>query len=612
MNFCTITYSLLAVCKRCSTAKIHRSALALVVPGDRKRYRKFTFATALVAGIAGNTQALDFEFINDSAYPLNREQLTAVNQAAELWRAHFSDPITVRINIGWRHPDAFEGDNHLASVRIGRTTVAADLLFDSLLAEADASESSLILSLPEPIPVLHSAGPRSDITLPLANAKALSVAPAYDPAYGEVLTNYADAQISFNLAFLDRFAFDPEKIAADQYDFIGVVSHEIGHLLGFTSVVDLQALNAVTLEPTLLDMFRFPHSGTVHMPWEQRQTTPGFAEFFDTAMNYFPFSAGMSAYDPHCALPMNRCNASHWRDSTDTLMISAQPGKALRLAAEDIHALDRIGIDSRWRNGIPVLNARLEFYPLITGAIPPYDKHAFNTKTDAPKFSDLTLPASFDQPPTHAFHISMDGHAGAGFAVFRSQQANTTKKVINFNRGENEEVKNQWEIENQPDVMANIPPHLSHFYFESFNQQYRFSFVNTFSNYGAVFDPKLGKYGGFRLSGFLDGNLDGGSPKKRDGKSRKSNDQRRDYDASVTLLMVFDEPHDISKGITTVTFSLLKNGDKHVQDNMVHIIDNHAFSLPTGYGNAASYKEALEKRIEQLVDDPEPGRDISF
>ncbi|TQV74502.1 hypothetical protein FKG94_15910 [Exilibacterium tricleocarpae] len=555
--------------------------------------------------------ALEFEFINKGVIPLSNVEMDAIEQAGIMWSSYFSDPITIKINVDWQKEEFFVSDSILASVQVGRTTAPAVMVRDSLLAEADATERSLLSSLPMAIPVLHTGAPMNDISLSLANAKALGITPANDPHFGAALANHADAHISFNLRHAGRFFYDQNRVESDKYDFVGIAMHEIGHALGFTSIVDVQWMNpGVRLNPMLLDVFRF--AGGIMAPsltFDKRQTLPGYAMFYDEKLNYAPFGSGLAYFDPiHCGWPLTYCSASHWEDMSGNLMTSAGKGKPISIEADDIHAIDRIGVDQMWRSGIPLIHVKAEFYD-INDPLPEYDNKKFSTKTEAPPFDSVT--PNFGVPPTHAFHISLDGHAGAGFAVFIPKEENRKIPAIDFwPRDGNQELDSQWEAEPAVEMMPHFPPRFSHFYFESKNSSYRFKFISTFSNYGAIFDPELGPYGGFRLSGFLDGDLDGNFSESA--PNDENRDKPTDYDATVTMLLLLQKPHKIDDGIAGVSFAIKWQGKQHVQDNILHLIDNSAFGAPSAYNNSSSYQEAWEMRVQQLEGDTEPGRDIAI
>ncbi len=570
---------------------------------------KLAFMTWLLN--AGLAHSLEFEFVNKGAIPLTETEMSALKRAGLLWGDKFTDPITVKVNVDWQKPDFFVADNVLASVQIGRTTAPVTMVRDGLLAEADASEHSLLSALPLSLPVDHASNLMKNVSMTLANAKALGITPANDPHFGEVLLNNADAHISFNIKHYGRFFYNQGAPQSDKYDFTGVAAHEIGHVLGFTSIVDVQSMNpGVVLNPMLLDVFRFPGMASApSLSYDVRQTTPAYAQFYDDILKYEFFGSGYDFYDPvHCALSDGRCSASHWDDASGNLMTSASQGKVMGAQHDDAHAIDRLGVDMTWRSGIPLINVRAEFYD-ITGPLPPYDKEKFATQMKAPSFSSVT--PNFSAAPTHAFYISIDGHAGTGYAVFVPETKNTKIPAVNFYPRDPEyDISRQWEAETPVESMQHIPAHFSHFYFQSKNSSYRFNFVSTFSNYGAIFDPHLGPYGGFRLSGFWDGELDGnflsGDYKGRD------DDKPNDYDATMTMLLLLQKPHDIADGIEGLEFAIKWQGKEAIKDNILHLIDNSAFGAPPGYNNSSSYEEAWEMRVKQLDGDTEPGRDIAL
>src|SRR4029079_17875526 len=123
-----------------------------------------------------------------------------------------------------------------------------------------------------------------NMTATKANLKALGFA-GLDGMFGA-----SDASITFNSGF--SFDYDNSNgVGGGQMDFESVAMHEIGHALGFVSVVDtvdqLRNLGQTSsnIQPRPLDLFRF---GTANNPTNAAQFTTfprmlnsGNTAFFD-------------------------------------------------------------------------------------------------------------------------------------------------------------------------------------------------------------------------------------------------------------------------------------------------------------------------------------------
>src|SRR5262249_29072233 len=88
-----------------------------------------------------------------------------------------------------------------------------------------------------------------------ANAKALGLITLQNPNYGNT-----DAGITFSNQF--TYDFDPSNgIDPGAIDFVGVVTHEFGHALGFGSIVDTldsnMGLGQSNFPAQALDIFRY-------------------------------------------------------------------------------------------------------------------------------------------------------------------------------------------------------------------------------------------------------------------------------------------------------------------------------------------------------------------
>jgi hypothetical protein len=174
-----------------------------------------------------------------------------------------------------------------------------------------------------------------------------------------------DGSITFSSTF--NFDFNPlDGIAANAYDFTGVATHEIGHLLGFTSSVDDYdicganpsqcggVLGEANYAPTVLDLFRY-------------STDSGFGTLMDmsvdTRARYFSIDGGatLGAMFSDGANFGDGSQASHWKDNLGLGVMdpTASQGELMAITQNDIQALDAIG----WNVAAP------EPYSLWLGAI---------------------------------------------------------------------------------------------------------------------------------------------------------------------------------------------------------------------------------------------------
>ena len=216
-------------------------------------------------------------------------------------------------------------------------------------------EKTLVNNLPlSSLPVRDvNVALRNDsvVTMATANAKALGLGTGLDPLYGGALPNGADGQIMFANAFASGFDYDPTNgISSGLTDFVGVATQEIGHLLGFFSMTDVQdnpPNSNFLLHPNTLDVWRFNQTGAPHaVGSETRRLTAGPAEYYDGGLNNRQVSRGSfdSSADPVCGTSSGFCQASHWRDDLGNLMDpTIAKGVAVTTQANDTRALDYVG-----------------------------------------------------------------------------------------------------------------------------------------------------------------------------------------------------------------------------------------------------------------------------
>ncbi len=179
-----------------------------------------------------------------------------------------------------------------------------------------------------------------------ANAKALGLIPANDPASDGTIKFLSSSPFDYNQA---------DGVAPGKYDFIAVATHEIGHLLGFISgadEVDFKSKpngpgynslanqdNQIVARP--LDLFRFS-AGSV-------AAGADFDLRADKADKYFSVDGGAThlASFSTGAYNGNGRENQHWKDNLGLGVMdpTLALGEYGSVTARDVQALDVIGWD---------------------------------------------------------------------------------------------------------------------------------------------------------------------------------------------------------------------------------------------------------------------------
>lgn len=270
--------------------------------------------------------------------------------AAALWAAVFTDPVVIRLDVGFRAlGPGILGQAGSASSDVPYLTVRSALRADATSLDDATSAKTLGTTLQ------FRSNEGGNCTtgegcLPINPAyRKVDKDNTYDNNFIDANTTVqkalglrgdnctADAAITFSTAF----AWDYDRsngITLGAFDFVGIAAHEIGHALGFVSGVDLVDFNvgAAGLDSiawvTVLDLFRYRGS--------TRDLTVGTASC--TSINrgkgcFGAMSTGVRNGDGR--------QASHWKDNQGIGIMdpTAGAGELLAISAADRRAFDIIG-----------------------------------------------------------------------------------------------------------------------------------------------------------------------------------------------------------------------------------------------------------------------------
>ena len=183
----------------------------------------------------------------------NAAALAAFNRAAQSWEARISDPITITIDANLAALGAgIIGSTSSVTLQASYTTMRNSMVTDS----SDEVDDAIVGSLPTAgqfaatIPAVPASTLSGLVLVTKANAKALGF-PGLDVSFG-----ISDANITFSSNL--SFDFDnSDGIGLGMMDFETVAAHEIGHALGFFSIVDSVNAGETNISPNTLDLFRF-------------------------------------------------------------------------------------------------------------------------------------------------------------------------------------------------------------------------------------------------------------------------------------------------------------------------------------------------------------------
>lgn len=552
-----------------------------IVTGENKpaffwRHGRFKLQIVLLLVLCAQTaMGLTFTMTDIGSTPMTVEQLDAFQQAAAIWESIFSDPVTINFNISFEDMPA----GKLGSTGSGRTTHSYASVRAALLADAAGYELAAVNSLPiSSLPVTDINGDRfADlVTITTANAKALGLGTGLEPYYASVNPPAGiDAEIRFSTSFAAIFDYDPsDGITPGKIDFVGLATHEIGHALGFVSVIDPQDFNpGYVFHPSTLDFYRYLETGpsTTHsMTTERRRTTAGAAEYYDLSPNNVPFSHGTADFsDPLCNSGSGSCQASHWSDDQGLLMDpTLSRGVLNAIKPEDSHAFDFIGWNKKFLL-LEVHRIRMLkigwFYIHELPDIPIFGG-AFDDSPSPPDADSIQWAANGTLGLRAAFDLGYDGgkRSGLGYATFLP--AVQIDPVTFDPPPVADEQQDLYPLAEVP--ATEIPANLRQVFIQSDMEGVPFSFKSACGENGCPFDPSLGDFGGYRIPGIIDGQGD---------------QQAGDADGMITMILFTP---DASGAPDPTKYNIFEN-NKESEDNNIIILDPEAIGavLPAVCGD---------------------------
>lgn len=296
------------------------------------------------------------------ALEANSAAKAAFQRAADAWASRVQTPTMVNIDVDFAPTWFGEGfPDGVIGITNPQMLVGYEQYFNVLSqlidSTTDSHELSLYWSLPQ-APVPTDLGETVNVLAPSAVYRTLGMInpdPNYDPqAFGPPPAIGFNSNVSFD--------FDPsDGIDPGKYDFEGMVSHEIGHVLGFVSAVGQRELNPnCDLAVTVWDLFRLrPGSSMGSFATNDRILSSGGAQVFFEGDSELQLSTGRPDINGQDGL-----QPSHWRDDLivgqriGIMDPTIAPGARTTLTLDDLAALDLFGYKLKpFGNSRPTVSA---------------------------------------------------------------------------------------------------------------------------------------------------------------------------------------------------------------------------------------------------------------
>lgn len=327
-------------------------------------------AVAAALSLSPAAQALTFNFTYGPG--VTADIISASVAAGNLWSGYFNDPVTLNIAINYTLGGTSVGDSSQSFISSPSYSTVRTALIGDALSPDDFSSSAALQAGPSATMAINRLGGslRIDSAGPSTiNNTQVLVERAVAKAIGLLAGN--DAGVDGTVSLNPNLSYDANRndgIAGGSYDLIGVIAHEIGHVLGFQSTAELISVSGLflteaTVRPRVADLFRF----------SSYSITDGGTGVFDIAADdrekYFSVDGGSTAIAQFARGSIvtfgNGQQANHWLDSTPNPPIglldpTIAQGELLSFTTADLRFFDVIGYNaipepSTWAAGIALL-----------------------------------------------------------------------------------------------------------------------------------------------------------------------------------------------------------------------------------------------------------------